>query len=368
MHNTGRSFSRMIDRLIREIKAVGKYEGLVSPKELYDIREKVNSGLSAVEIYGDSAAQRLQEWIKEKCNDLAARRLRHEDMLYLGGELYRVLAPYSLQKKETDHYLKTLSECTDRRHGKRMLRQWVAELADHTRHEAEPAITQTKAERSRVSREETADLRVHNLENRALQTTSEAAQALYVAGLTASTRHEKIRLFKAAIREDSRDGGDGEATSATNHEPEEMKPDCEIRYHNLHDLVTKRLKATVHPVFNGSTLMCGEIIRALAQFGNPGGFFGVSYLALNSLKKLVRRQYKTRLGRKPFDPAEFMAVVRTLLLLNILLEPKEKEHDRMISLSSHVHEATTPEAGRIIAAVLALKRETSNGATDNNAG
>jgi hypothetical protein len=206
---------------------------------------------------------------------------------------------------------------------------------------------------------EECDLKLKNLKERASRVESDEGKRLYEEGLKGLTRHDQIRLFKAALRADLPEEVD--VVLEEKKVVVEVKTETEVRHTNLTKLIDERFVGLFSFIGGADhQQMALEIVRVLARFGRREMFVGESYLPLNMLRKLVRRDYRLRLAR-PFNPSLFFVVVATLVKVKVLIKYDGKAKDSMMSLSSHVSDAKTTEAGRVIATVLALKRETSNG-------
>jgi len=251
-----------------------------------------------------------------------------------------------------------------------VLKKWWAKLkgaeARRAQEEAHRAFLASIKRREAVATDsapttrEECDLRLRSLRERASRVESTEGRRLYEQGLQDGlTRHDQIRLFGAALHIDAPEGDI--VVLEEKRVVVETKTANEVKHTNLSTVIEERFAGLLNFVGDSDhQQMALEIIRVLARFGRREMFVGESYLPLNMLRKLVRRDYRLRLAR-PFDPSLFFVVVAILVKVKVLIKYNGKAKDSMMSISSHVNDATTPLAGRVIATILALKRETSNG-------
>lgn len=197
------------------------------------------------------------------------------------------------------------------------------------------------------------DFRLKYLEKEAAGTTGEAARAFYRSGLAASSRHDKIRLFKRALSEDLRVG----ETETIRPERSPRQPEQvlkEVVHLSLQGFVRERLKDLAQFAPHVHWEMCREIISALVRPGQSGGRFNKHYFAEDTVKRMVRRQCNMY-GDFQFDPGDFDKAVAWLLDQHVLVT-KPKVDERTLSLSTNVKNATK-DGAVIISMVLRLKRE-----------
>ncbi|MFZ2764067.1 MAG: hypothetical protein WAX80_03480 [Minisyncoccia bacterium] len=202
------------------------------------------------------------------------------------------------------------------------------------------------------------DVRTKSLEIQASKVVGKNARHYYEEGLKASLRRDRIRHFGRALNEDVREAevemlpknGSIRSTPAEN-------PVAEVRHISLQSFVRERLAIMESLICEVDWRMCREIVLVLAEPGRSGGRFNKHYYAEDTVKRMVRRQCNMY-ADIPFDPPVFEKAISLLLELKIVVT-KAKTDERTLSLSSHVNNATTREAGEIIAAVLRIKREVS---------
>ncbi len=197
------------------------------------------------------------------------------------------------------------------------------------------------------------DFRLRCLQAEASRVTSESALSHYELGLSSSSRHEKIRLFKRAL------SADIHAVETTSDElvvktASLPKVKNEVRHLSLQDFARERLVGLHGLTGTANWQMCREIILALARPGQFGGRFNKHYFAEDTVKRMVRHQCDIY-GDISFDPTVFAEAVSVMLKQGVLVT-KPKVDERTLSLSTRVGLAT-PNGSEIISMVLRLKRE-----------
>ena len=202
------------------------------------------------------------------------------------------------------------------------------------------------------------DVRLESLQVQASKTVSSEANSFYQEGLKTESRRDRIRLFKRALNEDVKAAeAIGEAAGVTALLGNKPMPSAlaEVMHISLQSFARERLASMESLVTDADWQMCREVLLVLAEPGRSGGRFKSHYYPEDSLKRMVRRQCDMY-ADIPFEPAAFKEAIKWLLTHGVVTT-KVKTDERTISLLSHVKGAATPEAGKIIGMVLAVKRE-----------
>lgn len=309
----------------------------------------------AIEVCLDGAEDLV--FLEEALLKMYRKILKLEDRFAkLTLELEKLFDEHGVPEDQRSVVREELRLCGSLGDGEKLLRGVSRRLEKerHTRWLAQLSNQKATTEEAEVS--ERRKESPQNLESMASKVTSERAKSFYQEALLSGSPRERRRLLRKALYEEGRaleaeSGIEPEEPRETEPRDQPLKPQTKP----LWETAREGLARMEHLVEGADWVMSREVVLSLAEIGSPGGRFNNHYRAVKSVQKRVLRQYDS-LGLT-FVPETFKTAIKVLTRVGVVIEKTQKEHDLMISLSSHVGDAKTEEAREIIGLILALKQK-----------